>query len=166
MSAMPPGGMADDPLTRGVILRRLCAWVVDALLVGVLMVTAKIGLLLVGLFTLGLGLPLLGLLPLLPVAYIALWIGSPATATPGQALLGLRVVRSTDLGRPRPAQVVIFTLGYCLTVAAGVIWLGVALLTARRRTLHDLVSGLLVVREQALTISPASWNMRRGFGAT
>ena len=37
-----------------------------------------------------------------------------------------------------------------------------ALFTVRRRTLHDLLSGLVVVRSRALTRGLASWNMQGG----
>ncbi|OJY77058.1 MAG: hypothetical protein BGP12_05800 [Rhodospirillales bacterium 70-18] len=160
-----PYGMAmleDDLLTRGVLLRRLVAWWIDALLIAALASIAwTLGLMFVVL-TLGLGLPLLAGLPSLGIIYTWLTIASPLSATPGQALLGLTVRRNDDLTRPTLAQALVFAVGYWLTLMTGVIWLGVALLTVRRRTLHDLVSGLVVVRERALTPPAGSWNMPPG----
>jgi uncharacterized RDD family membrane protein YckC len=47
-----------------------------------------------------------------------------------------------------------------------VIWLAAALITSRHRTLHDLVSGLVVVRNGALsrtlTATAGFANMQRG----
>ena len=37
-------------------------------------------------------------------------------------------------------------VGFYVTLALGAVWLVVALLTTRHRTLHDLLSGLVVVR--------------------
>ena len=76
------------------------------------------------------------------------------SATPGQAAVGLIVRRNDDLGRPSLAQAIVWTLGFYVTLAAGVIWLFVCLLTVRRRTLHDLVSGLVLVRRHP----PAGWS--------
>jgi uncharacterized RDD family membrane protein YckC len=41
----------------------------------------------------------------------------------------------------------------------------VALFTIRHRTLHDLVSGLVVVRVRALTAEGGGWNMYGGTSA-
>ena len=54
------------------------------------------------------------------------------------------------------------TLLFYATLATSGLLLLIALFTARRRTLHDLISGLVVVRTRALTGSPASWNMPGG----
>jgi uncharacterized RDD family membrane protein YckC len=154
--------LQDDILTTGVLSRRVFAWIIDAALISMLVGAAWSFGVVFGLLTLGLALPLLGGLPALPILYTWLSIASPLSATPGQALLGLTVRRDDDLGRPGLAQALVSTIGYYLTVALGAIWLAVAILTTRRRTLHDLVSGLVVVRARALTPQPAGWNMRGG----
>ena len=53
-----------------------------------------------------------------------------------------------------------------LTLATSGLLLVVALFTIRHRTLHDLVSGLVVVRVQALTASGGGWNMFGGAPAS
>jgi uncharacterized RDD family membrane protein YckC len=115
-----------------------------------------------GLLTLGLGMPLLSLLPLVPLAYHCLFLASPLSATPGQALMGLRVRRNDDMGRPNVAQAVVSTLIFYLTLATSGLLLLVALFTIRHRTLHDLLSGLVVVRDRALTPPAGFWNMPGG----
>jgi uncharacterized RDD family membrane protein YckC len=167
----PPltGAMLDDWLTRGVLTRRVLALLIDVLLIGTIVAVLGSGLFLFGLLTLGLGFPLLGLLSAVPPLYHFLFLASPLSATPGQALLGLVVRRDSDLGRPDVLEALVSVVGFYVTVVLGAVWLVVALLTTRRRTLHDLVSGLVVVRADALaSLTPpltppgAAWNMPPG----
>ncbi len=99
-----------------------------------------------GLLSFGLTLPLLGLLPLVPFLYHTLFLASSLSATPGQRALGLIVRRNADLCRPLSLQAACATLLFYLTLAVGFLLLAIAFLTVRRRTLHDLLSGLVVVR--------------------
>ena len=97
----------------------------------------------------------------------AIAFSGPASATPGQQALGLVVRRNDDLGQPMLAQAFVFTLVFYVTLAATGLLLLIALFTVHRRTLHDLASGLVVVRahrlqEAALTRGPGSWNMHGG----
>jgi uncharacterized RDD family membrane protein YckC len=158
----PDAMLQDDILTTGVLSRRVFAWIIDAALIAILVGAAWSFGVLLGVLTLGLAMPLLGGLPALPVLYTWLSIASPLSATPGQALLGLTVRRDDDLGRPTLLQALVSAVGYYVTMVLGAIWLGVAILTTRRRTLHDMVSGLVVVRSRALTAEAAGWNMRGG----
>jgi uncharacterized RDD family membrane protein YckC len=162
---MMPGNalFQDEWLTHGVLARRVAAWVLDLVLIAVIGWFTWWGLLALGAATLGLALPLMALLPLLPFSYHLLFLAGPLAATPGQALMGLIVLRNDDLGRPLPMQAVASTLCFYLTLALGVIWLAVALVTTRRRTFHDLASGLVVVRRRALTPAAPAWNMAGGF---
>jgi uncharacterized RDD family membrane protein YckC len=149
-------------LTEGVLIRRVFAWLIDVLLIGLICVALWVALMLFGLVTLGLGLPLLGILPFVPFCYHMLFLAGPASATPGQSALGLVVRRNDDFGRPTPVQALVSTLLFYATLATSGLLLLIALFTVRRRTLHDLISGLVVVRTRALTGSPASWNMPGG----
>lgn len=149
-------------LTEGVLARRVFAWLLDVLLIGLVLVALWFVLLLFGVLTLGLGLPLLGILPFVPFCYHLLFVAAPASATPGQQALGLVVRRNDDLGRPTPVQAFIYTLLFYLTLATTGLLLLFALFTIRHRTLHDLASGLLVVRARALTRGLSSWNMQGG----
>ena len=132
------------------------------LLIGLILVALWFVLLLFGVLTLGLGLPLLGVLPFVPFCYHLLFVAAPASATPGQQALGLVVRRNDDLGRPTPVQAFIYTLLFYLTLATTGLLLLFALFTIRHRTLHDLASGLVVVRTRALTGGLGSWNMQGG----
>ena len=149
-------------LTEGVLARRVFAWLLDVPLIGLIVVALWFVLLLFGVLTLGLGLPLLGVLPFVPFCYHLLFVAAPASATPGQQALGLAVRRNDDLGRPTPVQAFIYTLLFYLTLATTGLLLLFALFTIRHRTLHDLASGLVVVRVRALTGGLGSWNMQGG----
>ncbi|HME24322.1 MAG TPA: RDD family protein [Acetobacteraceae bacterium] len=149
-------------LTEGVLARRVFAWLLDVLLIGLILAALWFVLLLFGVLTLGLGLPLLGGLPFVPFCYHLLFVAAPASATPGQQALGLVVRRNDDLGRPTPVQAFIYTLLFYVTLATTGLLLLFALFTLRHRTLHDLASGLVVVRARALTGGLGSWNMQGG----
>jgi uncharacterized RDD family membrane protein YckC len=142
--------LQDDLLTRGVMLRRILAWLLDVVILAGVASLLFAFIWLFGVLTLGLGWTLFAVLPLLPALYGTLTVASPMQATLGQAAFGLIVVRDADLGRPNLAQALVCTLGYLLTMAVGVVWVAVALITTRRRTLHDIVSGLVVIRRRAL----------------
>jgi uncharacterized RDD family membrane protein YckC len=152
----------EDRLTEGVLTRRVFAWLIDVLLIALIMAALWFVLVLFGVLTLGLGLPLLGVLPFVPFCYHMLFLAGPPSATPGQSALGLVVRRNDDFGHPTPVQAVVSTLLFYVTLATSGLLLLVAPFTVRRRTLHDLLSGLVVVRARALTGGLGSWNMQGG----
>ena len=149
----------DEWLTDGVIGRRVVAFVIDAVLGGVLLLLAKVALLAFGVFTLGLGMPLLGLLPLVPVAYLAATVLSERSATPGQQAAGLVLRADRTLDRPSPVQAVFWALGLLLTVALGTIWFLLGLFTVRHRCAHDLLAGVVVTRTRAKTPRTGIWTV-------
>ncbi len=140
----------DYALTRGVMSRRVVALFVDVVLIGLLFAGLLLFLLLFGLLTLGLGFGALSILPFVPFLYHFLSLISPLSATPGQHWLGLVVLDNTTFFRPNALQAVISTLVFYLTLATSGLLLLVALITVRHRTLHDLVSGLVVVRAEGM----------------
>ncbi len=144
--------------------RRVVAWAIDAFLVCVLLVAFKVALIVFGVVTLGLGLPLLGLLPLVPFVYYVLFVASGRSATPGQQAMGLVLRRDDDLAPPTLAQALVWTLGLFVTFAAGALWVLVALVTVRHRTLHDLASGLVVTRSWSVAPRTGIWPMPDGPG--
>ncbi len=147
----------NDPLTRGVIQRRILSWGIDAVLLAVSLAGLHVALLAVGLLTFGLGLPLLAALPAVPFLYT--W-GCVAGfgATPGQALAGLSVRSDATLAPPDGLQALLYTAGYWLTLATGGLLFLVVLVAPRHRALHDMLGGVAVVRADALAshgIGPA-----------
>ncbi len=152
MAAIPLRPAPADGATRGVLPRRLAAWLLDAAILGV-----------IGWRLAEAGLPLPVLL-LLPLGYGTLAISSPLSATPGQAMLGLALRSEEDLAQPTPSQAFTASLLYLLSWASGGIALLAALFSSRGRTAHDLFSGTVMLRaetlREAIEASPA-WDMGR-----
>jgi len=139
----------DEQFIAGVLTRRCFAWLIDLILIGVIFVMLAAILFVFGLLTLGLGFGAMALLPGVPFLYHFLSLLRPASATPGQAVMGLTVRRDEDLGPPTGLQALIFTLVFYFTMATSGLLLLIALFTVRHRTLHDLASDLVVVRRHA-----------------
>jgi uncharacterized RDD family membrane protein YckC len=158
----------EELLLNGVLLRRCLAWVIDLVLIGILVWVLWWILLMFGLVTFGLGFGAMAILPLVPFCYHLLSLLGRSSATPGQQIFGLTVRRDDDLGPPSGLQALVSTLAFYLTLATSGLLLVIALFTIRHRTLHDLVSGLVVVRTagmRALTMQPGAWNMPAGTSA-
>lgn len=152
MNAVP---IDDDSLTWGVPSRRLAAFFIDGFVIGLLALSLRLSFTVIHVMTFGLLHGPAHLMLIVGLVYEAAWIASPAKATPGQMAVGLSVRRSDDLGRPTLLQAIAFTALLYLTLAAGVIWLGILFFTNRRRAIHDMISGLVVVRAGAL--APRAW---------
>ena len=137
----------DDPHAfEGVLSRRVLASVID--LGSIILLVMVLGTLFTVL-TLGLGLLLIWALPftaLIAIAYVAMTVGSPAQATWGMRLMGVRMER-TDGGRVDALLAAIHALVYwgSVTIATPLVLL-IGLFTDRRRLLHDIVLGIVVVR--------------------
>ena len=145
-----PTGTARPVVTRDpfreVLSRRIFAYLLDLIFI------ALIGAVLSSLFTLLtiVSLGLLGVLffvlPAVGVLYGAATIGGPRSATWGMRLMSIQVLR-TDGGRPDFVQALIFSLLFYATIAlTSWLILLVALVTPRNRAVHDLLSGLIVIR--------------------
>lgn len=148
------------PLTEGVLTRRVLAWVIDVFLIGILVWIAWLGVVLLGIITFGVGFILLAALPPFGFFYHVLFVAGSRSATPGQMALDLRVRRDGDLGPPSLLQAVIFTGGLWLTLSFAFPLLFIAPFTERKRALHDIVAGVVIVRNRALTRWLPLGNMR------
>jgi uncharacterized RDD family membrane protein YckC len=149
----------DSPLYEGVLARRVAAWVVDVILIGILVWIAWLGVVLLGIVTFGVGFILLAALPAFGFFYHVLFLAGPRSATPGQMMMDLSVRRDADFGPPSLAQAVLFTGGLWLTLSFAFFLLFLAPFTQRQRALHDIVAGVVVLRNRALTLRLPSWNM-------
>ena len=156
----------DGILTGGVMSRRCVAWGIDVFLIAMLVWVLWWMMVMFGLLTHGLGFCVMGILPFVPFCYHFFSLLSVGSATPGQRIMGLSVRRNDDLGPPTVLQALLAVLMFYLTMATSGLLLLVALFTIRHRTLHDLVSGLVVVRAEALTAPGGSWNMYGGTSAS
>ena len=149
MDEWPPDPLDAPELYAAVTERRVAAFVLDRLIIAMISIVLYLALGMLTILTFGLAAPLFVLLthPIIGLAYHILQIGSPVAATLGMRLMGLRAW-SMPGGRPTGLQAVIH--GFCyygsMAVTGGLICL-VALFNRRRQTLHDMLAGIVVLRE-------------------
>jgi uncharacterized RDD family membrane protein YckC len=144
---------ANPELFEGVLARRLVAFFIDLVIIVIPLILASIFIVLFGLVTFGLGWLLFWLLSPVSViwalAYYGATMGSAASATIGMRAMELEI--RTWYGAPA-----YFLLG---AVHAIVYWVSVSFLTpfvvlvglfnARRRLLHDMVVGTIIINNPA-----------------
>lgn len=142
-------------LFQGVAFKRVIAYAIDVVLVGVLAATVWFAGLMLALLSFGLLFPLQALaVALVPLAYHSLQIAGRRSATIGMRVMGLKVVSvAPDVaawgGRPTLFQAMILTVAFYGSVAlTGSLILLIALFNARRRTLHDWLAGTVVVNDR------------------
>jgi uncharacterized RDD family membrane protein YckC len=143
----PFRSLDDVRLYEGVRRRRIVAFCIDYLIVGLLLIPVSIIVALLGVITLGLGWMLFGILaPVVAVIYVWATMGSAHQATIGMRAMSIRLER-LDGGRVD---------GMLAVVHAVLFWAGNVILTPlillaslfldRKRTLHDLLLGTVVIR--------------------
>ena len=148
---------AYDPVTNpelfeGVVARRMLAFVIDFVILAVPVVFAAMFIFVIGILTLGLGFLIYGLLSpamvIWALAYYGITLGGPRSATIGMRVMDLEM--RTWYGAP-----CYFVLG---AVHAIVFWISVSMLTPlillvclvneRRRCLHDMLVGTIVINNE------------------
>jgi uncharacterized RDD family membrane protein YckC len=151
------GAAANPELFEGVLARRIMAFVIDVIIIAVPLVIAWICIFIFGLITLGLGWALFWMLSpasiIWAVFYYGLTLGRPASATIGMRAMELEM--RTWYGAPA-----YFVLG---AVHAIVFWgsvtflspfiLLVGLFNSRRRLLHDMLVGVVLINNPARAAS-------------
>jgi len=144
---------ANPELFEGVLSRRLVAFFIDVLIITVPVMAAAIFIFLFGIVTLGLGWMLFWLLSpasvIWALVYYGMTMGSTASATIGMRAMAIEI--RTWYGAPA-----YFLLG---AVHAVVYWVSVSVLTpfillvglfnARRRLLHDILVGTVLINNPA-----------------
>jgi len=131
----------------GVRTRRIFAFLIDYLIVGLLMIPFAILVALLGVLTLGLGWMLFGILfPAVALIYIWNTLGGPNQATVGMRMMELRLERLD--GRPVDGMLAVVhsVLFWAANAILTPLVLLVTLFTDRKRTLHDLLLGTVVAR--------------------
>lgn len=143
----------------GITARRVYAYCIDLVVVGLLMGMVFMASIILGALTLGLLWPALMLvMALTPIAYHTLTIAGPRAATLGMRAANIRVMSVganafDGNGRPSLLQAAIQTACFYGSVAVtGSLILLVALFNPRRRTVHDMLAGTVVVND------PKQWN--------
>jgi uncharacterized RDD family membrane protein YckC len=135
----------------GVLSRRIVAFCVDAVLVFVLTLPVVLMLALLGFVTFFLSWLLIGpSFGLVALAYVALTLGGPASATVGMRLAGVEM--RTWSGAPLfPLLAVMHALVFWISVAVLTpLILLLGLFTYRRQLLHDLLLGVVMLNVDGL----------------
>lgn len=141
---------AYDPVTQpqlfeGVIRKRCVAFIVDAIIILVLTVIAYVAVAILGIITLGLAWLLLGLVfPAVGLAYNAVTIGGPNSATIGQRMMGLEV-RMWYGGKVSPLIAAFHALLFWFSLVIFCPILLWAFFDSRKRCLHDILAGVVVI---------------------
>lgn len=137
----------DARLYEGVLTRRVFAFLIDFTLVSLISLPFYVLVLVLGLITFGLGWVLLGgIWPVVALLYIWNTLGGRHQATVGMRFFGIRLERLD--GRPVDGLLAIVhsLLFWTFNAVLTPLILLVALFADRRRTLHDLLLGTVVVR--------------------
>ena len=130
---------------QGVIGKRVLAFIVDAIIIAILTVVAYIAVALLGVLTLGLAWLLFGIVfPAVGLGYNALTIGGPNSATIGQRMMGLEV-KLWFGGKVSPLIAAFHALLFWFSLVVFCPILLWAFFDPRKRCLHDILAGVVVV---------------------
>ncbi len=141
------GRLDDARLYEGVRTRRAFAFLIDYAFVGVLMIPFAVVVLMLGLVTFGLGWALFGVLfPLVALTYVWTTLGGDRQATPGMSIMGIRLERLDGRKVDGLFAVLHSVLFWAANALLTPFVLLFAFITERKRTLHDLLLGTVVVR--------------------
>jgi len=142
-----PSSLDDYRLYSGVRTRRIFAWLIDYLMIGVLTIPFAILVFLLGVLTLGLGWMLFSfLVPAVAAIYVWNTLGGRNQATWGMRMMDIRLERLDGTRIDGLTAVVHTVLFWAANVILTPLVLLVTLFTDRKRTLHDLLLGTVVVR--------------------
>ena len=137
----------DSRLFEGVRSRRIMAFLLDYIIVALLVIPFAILVFFLGLLTLGFGWVLYGfLVPAVAILYVWNTLGGPKQATSGMQMMSIRLER-LDGGRVDGMLAVVHSvLFWAGNVVLSPLILLATLVLDRKRTVHDLLLGTVVVR--------------------
>jgi uncharacterized RDD family membrane protein YckC len=131
----------------GVRTRRVFAFLIDYLIVGLLLIPFAILVFLLGLLTFGLGWSLFAVLgPAVALLYVWNTLGGRNQATTGMRIMGIRLDRLDGMPVDGMLAVVHSVLFWAGNVVLTPLILLVTLFSDRKRALHDLLLGTVVTR--------------------
>lgn len=132
----------------GVRTRRVLAFCIDYLIVALLLIPFAIVVFLLGIITLGLGWALFGILaPAVALIYVWNTLGGRNQATTGMRMMGIRLDRLDGRSVDGLLAVVHTVLFWAGNVILTPLILLVSLFADRKRTVHDLLLGTVVTRD-------------------
>jgi uncharacterized RDD family membrane protein YckC len=145
-----PNGAAYIASTQGVLGRRLFAYLLDIVFVFIFASILALVISIVGVITFGLGWSLFAILPATGVIYSALTVGGARQATLGMRIAGLRAVDAGNGGPVDWITAAVHSLLFYVAAGTFVLWvvdIFVGLARPDRRLAHDLLVGLMLVRQ-------------------
>jgi uncharacterized RDD family membrane protein YckC len=155
-----PDPAARPDLFDGVLWRRAAAYLIDFCVIGLILIAAWVLFAVLSIVSFGLLAPGLWVLfGLIPLAYHTLLVSGRRAATLGMRVFDLQLCAWTG-ERPVFLQALAHAVLFYLTVGAtAFLVLLFALINRRKRTLHDVLSGMLMVRGPDRTSLPpvAGW---------
>lgn len=151
MRAELPDPATAPELFDGVLTRRVLAWLVDVVVLGILLVIAAIIGGIAGFFTWGAAwAALLLVLPAIVLVYYAATLGSPKRATLGMQAMDIVLTPTRDRPLDGPSAILHALLFWASFWISWPVSLLCALFTPRRQMIHDLVLGVLMVRRSPM----------------
>jgi uncharacterized RDD family membrane protein YckC len=147
-----PEPTAHPELFEGVLWRRAAAYLIDVFCIGLIALAVGVLFLLLTVLSLGLLAPgLWFLFAFVPLAYHTLLVSGPHAATFGMRAFDLEL-RSSNGERPVFLQALAHAVLFYLTVSATcALILLFALFNRRKRTLHDVLAGMVMLRANPLS---------------
>jgi uncharacterized RDD family membrane protein YckC len=140
---------ANPELFDGVPARRVIAFLIDLVILAIPMILLSLFIFAVGIVTLGFGFILYGLMPVISVlwalAYYGMCFGGPRSATVGMRVMDLEM--RTWYGSPAYFVLgAVHAIAFWVTVSALTpLILAVCFFNGRRRLLHDMLVGTVVI---------------------
>ncbi|MES0808188.1 RDD family protein [Roseibium sp. SCPC15] len=133
-------------LFEGVRSRRVFAFFIDVIVIALLTFGAGILVFFLGIFTLGLGFLLYAILPTaVALLYVAFTLGGPQASTLGMRAMGLEM-RLWYGAKPYPLLAAVHAILFWFSVSLLTpLILLVSLFSDRKRLLHDIVLGVVVI---------------------
>ncbi len=142
----PAGPSFDRSLLDGIIRKRVIAYIVDLVAIGILIFALTIVATVVGVLSFGLlASPAFAALALVPLAYHTFLLGGPGSATLGMRMMGIEL-RTWDGRRPGYIQAAVQTAVFYVSIS--LLWLVplvVVFFNDKRRTVHDMLCGTIMI---------------------
>jgi uncharacterized RDD family membrane protein YckC len=149
----PYAGLGYEPpvaVRYGSLSRRFFAYLLDIVFILGFTFVLWLAISLLGVITFGLGWALYAILPASGILYSAMTLGGSAQGTYGMRMMGLRGVQA-DTGAPVDwITAAVHALLFYVAAGTFLLWLvdiGVGMLRADRRTAHDLIVNVALVRD-------------------
>lgn len=142
-----PAALDDPRALEGVLTRRVLAFVIDYLMIGLLVAVAAVLVFFLGILTLGAGWLLHAILvPAVAIVYVWNTLGGPEQATIGMRVMNIRLWRLDGSRIDGMTAVVHSVMFWAFNAVLTPLILLATLFLDYRRTVHDLLLGTIITR--------------------